>query len=53
LVGDGFHKDFVGRLRVSGINFKGNGFGDEALQTVIALAEMANGFGKIESKIGW
>ena len=53
LVGDGFHENFVGRLRVGDINFEGNGFGDEALQAFIALAEMANGFGKIESEIGW
>ena len=53
LVGNGFEKRFVGRLCVGNIDFEGSDFGDEALQTVVAIAEMANGFGEIESEIGW
>ena len=53
LVGDGFEEGFVGRLRVGDIDFKGRDLGDEALQAIVAIAEMANGFGKIESEIGW
>ena len=53
LVGDGFEENFVGRLCISNIDFEGCDFGDEAFQAFIALAEMANGFGKIESEIGY
>jgi hypothetical protein len=40
-------------LGVGDIDFKGRDLGDEALQAIVAIAEMANGFGKIESEIGW
>jgi hypothetical protein len=40
-------------LRVGDVDFEWRDFGDEAFQAFIALAEMANGFGKIESEVGY
>ena len=37
LVGDGFEKNLVSRLRVGDVNLKGRGLGDEAFQAFIAF----------------
>ncbi len=48
LIGDGFEKSFIGRLRVLDVDLKGDCFLDETLQHSVALGEVLGGFGQVK-----
>ena len=52
LVGDGFEKSFVGRLRGFDLELERDGFFDQALQVLVAFSEMLGGFVEIKCRDG-
>ncbi len=51
LVGDGFEKSFVGRLRSFDLELEWDSFFDETLEAIVAFGEVFSGCGKVKGQV--